>query len=90
MQEKIEQLEKDIQLLQKRNNLVELDKAWERSNLRRILIIMFTYIIIGTYLMAIKVDRPWVNAIVPAVGFTLSTLTLPFFKRLWIKRKIKK
>ena len=36
-----------------------------------------------------NVPKPWLNAIVPAMAFMLSTLTLPFFKRLWIKYKIK-
>jgi len=40
---------------------------------------------IGFYLQAIKIDRPWLNAIVPSIGFLLSTLTLPFFKEVWKK-----
>ena len=28
---------------------------------------------------------PWLNAIVPSIAFLLSTLTLPFFKKLWQK-----
>ena len=43
----------------------------------------FTYLAVGFYLAAIGVPAPWLNAIVPAVGFMLSTLTLPFFKRMW-------
>ena len=64
---------------------VELDKAWETSWTRKMLLIIFTYLSIAFYLHAINVDRPWLNAIVPAVGFLLSTLTLPFFKNLWEK-----
>ncbi len=40
---------------------------------------------IGFYLQAIRIPQPWLNAIVPAVAFMLSTLTLPFFKKLWMK-----
>lgn len=78
------ELEKDIEEIKKRNNKVEIDKAWETSFTRRSLLMLFTYFAIAIYLNVIKVDYPWLNAIVPAVGFMLSTLTLPFFKKIWI------
>lgn len=79
----IEKLQKDIEEIKKRNQLVEKNKAWETSYTRRSLLIVFTYLAIALYLNVIDVDRPWINAIVPAIGFLLSTLTLPFFKQLW-------
>lgn len=78
-------LEKEIAEIKKRNRHVESDKAWETSWTRRILLTFFTYLAIGLYLNAIKIPEPWLNAVVPAVGFMLSTLTLPFFKRMWTK-----
>lgn len=87
MEKSIEELEKEISEIRKRNLSVELDKAWEISVTRRLLIAAFTYLAIGLYLWVIKVDAPWLNAIVPTVGFTLSTLTLPYFKKLWINSK---
>jgi hypothetical protein len=86
MQEEIEKLTKEIELIKSRNKGVEADKAWETSNFRKFLIVIFTYIAIALYLILIKVSQPWLNAIVPAVGFTLSTLTLPFIKKWWAKR----
>lgn len=77
----IERLEK----IEARNERVETDKLWETSFVRRFLLILFTYLAIGFYLDAIEINNPWSNAIVPATGFLLSTLTLPFFKNLWIK-----
>ncbi len=79
-----------VQKIEERNKKVESDKAWETSFLRRGLLIIFTYLAIGLYLQAINIDRPWLNAIVPSVGFLLSTLTLPFFKSLWLKHLYKK
>lgn len=83
--EEIEQIKKEIEKLKTRNKKVEGDKAWETSFARKALIAVFTYMAIAIYLVVIKVDRPWLNAIVPAVGFTLSTLTMPYFKAVWIK-----
>lgn len=83
-------LEKEIAKIKERNVKVETDKAWETSYTRRILLTTFTYLAIGLYLNAIRIPDAWLNAVVPAVGFMLSTLTIPFFKRLWIKYSYKK
>lgn len=81
----MEAIEQRLQQIEERNKKVEFDKAWETSWVRRILLILFTYLSIGLYLHAINIGRPWLNAIVPAVGFMISTLTMPFFKRMWLK-----
>ena len=83
----IRELELEIQKLKSRNKRVELDKEWEGSLLRRILIAVFTFISIGLYMWVIGVDKPWLNAVIPTLGFTLSTLTLPMFKQWWIASK---
>jgi len=83
----LQELEKEIEKIKERNIRVESDKAWETSYSRRALLATFTYLAIGFYLCAIKIASPWINAIVPAIGFMLSTLTLPFFKKLWLKHK---
>lgn len=76
-------LEKEILAIKNRNKKVEIDKAWEISWTRKIILIIFTYLGIGFYLQAINIEKPWLNAIVPSIGFLLSTLTLPFFKKIW-------
>lgn len=76
-------LEKEIKLIKDRNKAVEADKAWETSWTRRGLLTLFTYLAICLYLYAIGLDNAWLNAIVPAVAFMLSTLTLPWFKKKW-------
>ncbi len=81
----LKKLEDRIRKVEERNKRVETDKKWELSLTRRILLMLFTYLAIGIYLRAINVQRPWLNAIIPAVAFMLSTLTLPFFKNLWLK-----
>jgi len=83
--EKIEELKQEINKIIERNKRVEIDKAWETSYMRRILLAIFTYLAIGIYLRVINVPNPWLNAIVPAIAFMLSTLTMPFFKKIWTK-----
>lgn len=77
------QLEKEVIEIKNRNRKVEIDKAWETSATRRALLFIFTYISMGLYMSAIEIDSPWLNAVIPSIGFLLSTLTLPFFKKLW-------
>ena len=74
---------KEIIQLKERNAKVELDKQWETSFTRRVLLIIFTYLAIALYFVAIDVSRPWINAVVPAAGFLLSTLSLPYFRKAW-------
>jgi hypothetical protein len=78
-------IEGRLAIIEERNARVEVDKAWETSFTRRALLVLFTYLAIGIYLWAIGVNKPWLNAIVPAVGFMLSTLTLPIFKKVWLR-----
>jgi sterol desaturase/sphingolipid hydroxylase (fatty acid hydroxylase superfamily) len=83
----LEQIKEDIAKIKERNKRVETDKKWEGSFTRRGLLVLFTYLAIGFYLQAIQIPMSWLNAIVPAVAFLLSTLTMPFFKKLWSKNK---
>ena len=81
----IADLEKEIEKLKERNKRVEIDKGWETSLIRKILLAVFTYVSIALYLKFIVGIEPWINAVVPSIGFLLSTLTLSYFKNLWIK-----
>ncbi len=80
-----EQLTQEVKNIKERNKRVENDKAWETSYLRRILLFVYTYLAIAIYFHVIDIAKPWLNAVVPSVAFLLSTLTLPFFKKVWLK-----
>ncbi len=82
-------IEERIDALEKRNKRVELDKTWESSLERRLAILIMTYVIIGIFLILIGNSNPWINAIVPSIGFTLSTLTLRWLKQIWINAQLK-
>jgi hypothetical protein len=88
--ESLKEIAQRIEKIEERNKAVEINKAWETSIFRRFLLMIFTYLTIGIYLNAISVNDPWLNAIVPSIGFMLSTLSLPFFKKTWEKYIYKK
>lgn len=78
-------LEKEIENIQERNKRVEIDKAWETSFFRKITIAILTYFVIVLFFVFAQLPNPFLNAIVPTLGFVLSTLSLPFFKQIWLK-----
>jgi len=82
-------LEKRLEAIEQRNKRVELDKAWEVSWTRKIVIAVLTYITIVLFFFVAQLPKPFINSIVPTTGFVLSTLSLSFFKKGWIKQRIK-
>ena len=80
----------EIEKIKERNKRVEADKAWETSKTRKLIITIMTYIVIVIFLWSIDAPGPWLNAIVPTLGFILSTLTLSFLKKLWLEHVYKK
>ena len=83
-------IEKRLEAIEERNKRVELDKSWETSLTRKIIIVVLTYITIVLFFIVAGLPNPFVNSIVPTAGFMLSTLSLPYFKRLWLRYKNKK
>lgn len=79
--------EKEIIQIKERNSKVELDKKWETSWTRKVCICILTYLVVIFYSY---VTRYWSNiflsSLVPVIGFTLSTLSLKFVRKLWEKK----
>ena len=82
-----EKLEKRIDEIEKRNKRVEADKAWETSTLRKTLIIVMTYVFAVLYLKIADTTNPYFGAVVPCVGFFLSTQTLNVIKKKWLSKR---
>ncbi len=78
-------IERDIEKILERNRRVELDKAWETSYFRKGLIGVLTYFVVVLFFFFAQLPNPFVNAIVPTIGFVLSTFSLPYFKKIWLK-----
>ncbi len=81
----LKNLEKEIKKIKERNKKVEINKAWETSFSRRILLFLLTYLIAGFTFAKIQNPDPWKNALIPSLGFYLSTLTIPTAKKIWMK-----
>ena len=80
-------LKKKIEKIEERNKRVELDKKWETSLTRRILIVILTYIVVVIYSFSIdKINNIFLSSLVPVFGFVLSTMSLNGFRKIWEKR----
>ena len=89
MEKNLKELEKRIKAIESRNERVEGDKAWETSKLRKVLILTLTYIFAVLYLKIADTTNPLFGAVVPCVGFLLSTQTLNIVKNKWLNRRKK-
>jgi len=85
----LEQLALEIETIKERNKRVEVDKAWETSWTRRVLILILTYFVVLIFFLVAEVSKPFINAVVPSLAFVLSTLTVPVFKKWWVKKNKK-
>jgi len=83
--EELENIKQELGEIRERNRRVEADKAWETSWTRKILIAGLTYVVVVLFFLSADISRPFVNAIVPTLGFILSTLSVPVVKRWWVK-----
>jgi len=83
-------IEKEIKAIKERNLRVEADKAWEISNSRKALIACFTYFVIVVFFILAELPNPFINALIATVVFVVSTMSMPYFKKYWIKKVYKK
>ena len=83
---RLDSLEHRIKQIELRDKRVETDKAWETSWTRKILVALLTYVVIWLYLVfVVGLPNPFINALVPTLGFLLSTLSIDLAKKFWLK-----
>jgi len=78
-------IEKEIVKIQNRNKRVEIDKAWETSKTRKVIIALLTYFVMVLVMSILGLGNPFVGAIIPTFGFILSTFSVQFVKSIWMK-----
>ena len=82
----LEELQKEIETIKDRNRRVEADKAWETSWTRKIIVLFLTYLVVVVFFFFAGLLNPFINAIVPAMAFVLSTASISFFKKRWLNK----
>lgn len=77
-------IEDRLVAIEDRNAKVTLDKVWETSLTRKLSIAMITYTVAAVYMRFFLNDIHWyAGALVPVIGYLLSTLSLPFIRKYW-------
>jgi len=89
MDQNLQDIQREIDLIKERNARVEMDKSWETSWIRKVLVAVITYLLIVIFMFAAKLEKPFISAIIPTIAYLISMSTLPYFKNLWIKRQMK-
>ena len=80
----LKEIEQEINQIKERNKRVELDKKWETSWTRKICIMILTYIVVVIYSYIVRnYDKIFLSSLVPVIGFTLSTLSLKYIRKIW-------
>jgi hypothetical protein len=80
-------VEAELTQLRQRNIRVEADKAWETSYTRVVFLLCLTYMVTASVFWLITVPHPLRNALIPTVGYWLSTQSLPYVKKWWLRRR---
>jgi len=83
----METIEERLNKIEERNKRVELDKAWETSFIRILFVSIITYIVAFFVLFSMGISRSYLSALIPVLGFILSTQSIPIIKKYWIKNK---
>jgi hypothetical protein len=89
MEERLQKIETELQIIRERNVRVESDKAWETSGTRVLSIAAITYVVASLVMYLIGTTNYLLNALIPVVGYLLSTQSLPAIKQSWIKKNCK-
>jgi hypothetical protein len=85
----LDDVERRVTRIEERNLRVELDKSWETSLSRKLIVSALTYAVIVSFFVFAGLPNPLYNSVVPTLAFLISTLSLPVFKRVWLNAKKK-
>ena len=83
---RINDIESKIDAIVERNRRVEAHKSWETSRTRLCAVTTVTYVTMVLVFTVLGSGHPIADALVPTTGFFLSTLSLPFVRRVWERK----
>ncbi len=82
----METLEQRVKNIEERNKRVEADKAWELSRARALFIAFSTYVLVLIFMILIKDNHPFLNALIASLGYLISFSTYGIIKKRWLKK----
>lgn len=79
-------IEERLASIETRNLRVEADKAWEKSLTRRAFLALITWLAAAFTLALMGSPEPGFLALVPVLGYIISTLSLTYLRRFWMEK----
>jgi len=79
--------EEEINNIKARNQRVEADKAWETSAFRLVTLSVATFIFSALFVYLVQADEILLSALSSTAGLIISSQSLPFIKKWWIKNR---
>jgi hypothetical protein len=86
-EDKIHQLEAEIEKIKERNKRVESDKAWETSKTRMLFVSCITFALAYFFMILVGEKAPFWKALAGSIAYIASTTTYGILKSWWLKRK---
>lgn len=86
--EQMTDLENRLSAMDYRDRVKNYDKEFGSSLIRVTIVMAITYAVLSVYMLLINVDRPFTGAIIPTIGFQLSTLSLPSIRACYVERRL--
>ncbi|MDZ4833687.1 MAG: hypothetical protein SGJ27_07885 [Candidatus Melainabacteria bacterium] len=90
IENRLRAIDEVLDQFKQRNLRVEANKAWEGSKTRIVLICAITYTVASGVFYSLGSHRYFLDAIVPTLGFLLSSQSIPLAKKLWIRHCFQK
>lgn len=81
-------LEERVKRLELQLRYSELQKKWEMSKVRLLILSATTYVVIAFFMYLFEIEDPLVNAIIPGSAYILSTISVPFIRKVWVRSYI--
>ena len=78
-------LEARVAALEERNRAKDANKSWETSWARFTVVCALTYALVALYMWAAGLKPLWLNAVVPAAAYAISTITIAPAQRAWAR-----
>jgi len=78
---KLNEIESRIEKIEARNKQVTAEKSWETSRTRVLSVIVLTYVVLVLSMQILSLPNPFVSALVPTIGYYLSTVSVGVIKR---------
>ncbi len=82
----MDDLNKRIINLEIKTKILESDKTWEKSILKRIIELAFIYITSFLFLLVIKRVNKLAACLIPMLSYVIYLFLLNLVKKIWIKK----